>query len=527
LFIAYYASAELGCHLALGWPQPCRVLDLFAEFRCLTAGLALPHGRGLLGVLCYFGLDCLAAEEKEGMRQLAQRGPPYTEVERRALLDYCTSDVDALARLLPAMLPTIDLPRALLRGRFTPALASMEWTGVPIDVHTLGRLRAHWPDIKGRLIAEVDRDYGVFENGVFKTDRWAAYLARRGIPWPTLPSGKLALDDQTFREQARAYPTVVGPVRELRHALGQLRLNKLAVGLDGRGRTLLSAFASKTGRNQPSNSRFVFGPSTWLRALVKPGPGRAVVYCDWSAQELAVAAFLSGDPAMQEAYMSGDPYLWLARRVGAVPEWANADSHGHVREVFKTTSLGVLYGLTAEGIARKLGLQPCQGEELLELHKRTFPQFWKWSDLVEIHALLTGRQKTVFGWTCHVPPGLHPITGNSLANPRTLRNFPCQATGSEMLRLACCLTTEAGIAVCAPVHDALLVEGPLRLIGDVEAQTKQLMERASETALAGFTVKVKTKVVKCPRRYHDKRGWGMWKIVRGILAELKTQGRLL
>src|SRR5262245_32736989 len=54
LFIAYYASAELGCHLALGWPMPERILDLFAEFRCLTAGLPVPCGWGLLRALAYF-----------------------------------------------------------------------------------------------------------------------------------------------------------------------------------------------------------------------------------------------------------------------------------------------------------------------------------------------------------------------------------------------------------------------------------------------------------------------------------------
>src|SRR6516165_9974205 len=51
LFVAYYASAELGCFLSLGWPMPARILDLFAEFRCLTSGLAVPCGSGLLGAL--------------------------------------------------------------------------------------------------------------------------------------------------------------------------------------------------------------------------------------------------------------------------------------------------------------------------------------------------------------------------------------------------------------------------------------------------------------------------------------------
>jgi DNA polymerase I len=57
LFVAYYASAELGCFLALGWPMPARVLDLFTEFRNMRNGLTTPSGFGLLGALTYFGLN--------------------------------------------------------------------------------------------------------------------------------------------------------------------------------------------------------------------------------------------------------------------------------------------------------------------------------------------------------------------------------------------------------------------------------------------------------------------------------------
>src|SRR5262249_51966827 len=149
------------------------------------------------------------------------------------------------------------------------------------------------------------------------SQNFAAFLARKGIAWPRLSSGALALDDDTFREMARAYPTSVGHYRELRHTLGQMRLNDLQVGPDKRSRCLLSVFGSKTGRNQPSNTRFIFGPSAWLRSLIQPPPGRALGYCDWSAQELGIAARLSADPAMQAAYLSGDPYLWLAREAGA------------------------------------------------------------------------------------------------------------------------------------------------------------------------------------------------------------------
>ena len=101
--------------------------------------------------------------------------------------------------------------------------------------------------------------------------------------------------------------------------MGELRLEALAVGPDGRNRCLLSAFRSRTGRNQPSNSKFIFGPATWLRSLIKPEPGMALAYVDFSSQEMGIAAALSGDAALLEAYRSGDVYLSFAKQAGLAP----------------------------------------------------------------------------------------------------------------------------------------------------------------------------------------------------------------
>jgi len=195
LFVAYYASAEISCHLALGWPVPERVLDLFTEFRNRTNGVPTDNGSGLLGALAYHGLDGIGAVEKDEMRALVLRGGPWSDAERAAILDYCESDVVALAQLLPAMLPQIDLPRALLRGRYMAALARMERNGVPIDTETLSRLRHRWSDIQDKLITEIDANYGVFDGRTFKADRFAAWLARNNIPWPRLESGRLDLSE--------------------------------------------------------------------------------------------------------------------------------------------------------------------------------------------------------------------------------------------------------------------------------------------------------------------------------------------
>jgi len=507
LIVAYYASAEISCHLALGWPVPERVLDLFTEFRTRTNGIPTGNGASLLGALAYHGLDGIGAVEKDEMRALVLRGGPWSDVERAAILDYCESDVAALARLLRAMLPKIDLPRALLRGRYMVAAARIERTGVPIDVSTLDLLRRYWSRIQDQLIAEIDADYGVYDGRSFKADRFAAWLARAGIPWPRLASGRLDLSDDAFREMARGYP-IIAPLRELRSALSEMRLSDLAVGGDGRNRTILSAFRARTGRNQPSNTKFIFGPSVWLRGLIQPPPGCGIAYIDWQQQEFGIAAALSHDPLMMEAYHSGDPYLAFAKQAGAAPADATKATHKAVRDQFKSAALAVLYGMGAESMAQRTGQPPIRARELLRLHRETYRVFWRWSDRTADHAMLTGSLHTVFGWKIQVP---------AAANERSLRNFPMQANGAEMLRLACCLATEQGIEVCAPVHDAVLICAPLdRLEADI-AEMQDIMREASRIVLNGFELGTDATVVRHPDRYMDERGKVMWQRVMQLM----------
>ena len=161
-----------------------------------------------------------------------------------------------------------------------------------------------------------------------------------------------------------------------------------------------------------------------------------------------------------------------------------------------------------EGLALKLDQPPAKGRELLRLHKETYPTYWRWSDAIRDFAMLHGKLQAVFGWSVHVAAD---------ANPRSLRNFPLQANGGEMLRLACSLATERGVQVCAPVHDALLVEGPVKEIEGVVAECQKAMREASEIVLAGYPLRTEAKVVRHPDRYMDKRGQAMWEAVWAVI----------
>src|SRR5215208_3564900 len=418
VLVAYYASAELGCFLELGWPLPANVVDLFVEHRVETNGKSLPCGNSLLGALSVRGLAHIFASEKEEMRARAMNMAPDAGIEHE-LLDYCASDTDALVALLPVMAPKIDWPRAKLRGRYMAAVARMEWVGIPVDALLHQRLVASWASIKLRLVAEVDKDYGVFDGTTFKRAWFAQYLQENRIPWQRLLSGELALDDKTFDEAARSHPQL-RRLYELRSTLNRLRLVDIPVGADQRARCLLSPFRSSSGRNQPSASRFLFGPARWIRGLVRPQEGQAVAYCDWVTQEIAIAAGLSGDERMAEDYASGDVYLAFAKANHLVPVDATKESHADFRGVCKAIVLGVNYGMGPETMAFKASISKADARELHRLHKRTYPKFWRSIDSTVTTALFTGTMRATFGWQRHV--------GREV-NPRSLMNFPMQANG--------------------------------------------------------------------------------------------------
>jgi hypothetical protein len=197
------------------------------------------------------------------------------------------------------------------------AIARIEQRGLPIDLPLLSRLRSHWEGMKTDMVTALD-PFGVYEivNGEahFRMQRFEAFVAYYRLQWPRLASGKLCTNEETFREMATLYP-MVNPLRELRCSLSQLRLKALAIGNDGRNRTPLWAYSTKTARCAPSTTKYIFGPAKWLRFLVTP-PGLALIHRDYQQQEVRIAAILSADDILLAACESGDVYLAIASQIG-------------------------------------------------------------------------------------------------------------------------------------------------------------------------------------------------------------------
>ena len=443
-------------------------------------------------------------------------------------MDYCTGDVDDLQRLLARMLPEIDsIGVALYHGEFAAVSALMEHHGVPIDMEVFPRLADDetWRAVRDAMVPAIDAQYGVYVRNAagdwtFSMERFAAYLAREGIIWPQLETGKLNMRRKTFEDMSKGWPQLE-ELRQLRHARDKMRKIKLAVGADGRNRTVLWPFKSKTSRTQPKASQWIFSPAVWLRSLIKPEPGMAVAYIDYSSMEFLIAAVLSDGHCgptnhMLDAYKSGDPYLAFAKRVGAVPSTATKKSHGDVRSRYKIMLFATQYGMSAETLAGRLGVSTFEAHVMLDQHRELFAQYWKWSDDWVQHALQTGVMRTAMGWTCR--------TGITEFNERSIRNWPIQAAGADILRIACILAARHGIKLLAPVHDAVLIEAPIERIEADVALMQEIMRRASRVVLnadAGGTHELRTdvEIVRYPERYSDERGAAIWDRVLQLLAE--------
>ena len=378
-------------------------------------------------------------------------------------------------------------------------------------------MRDRWEDVKVEVVRELDATYGCYEivDGVahWRDDRFEAYLARQKIAWPRLPSGALDTKKKTFHELSRVHP-VLNDLAELRATMSQLKLSQLAVGADGRNRTPLWPYGTKTGRNAPSGTEYIFGPAKWIRSFITPAPGRALIHRDYAQQEACVAALLSGDPELLAACESGDVYLGMAKQLGFAPPDANKITHKDVRTQFKVVVLGILYGLGAYTLSTNLGISLYEASEMLARLKARYRVYEKFAAGVGDYAGLNLELSTCFGWTMKCQSGMRA---------HTIRNYPIQSAGAEILHVACVLAERRGIEIVAPVHDALMAECDLRDVDDAALELDRCMRDAAAVVLQGYELRTDEQIIRPGGYYFDDRGDKMFTSINNHIAKLENK----
>ena len=520
LFLSFVFNAEGVSRLSLGWQLPAKIIDLSTLFRCVGNGRIVPQGKGLLGALAYYGIPSVDAIYKDKIRQLIMRGWPSARENKPEILKYVMTDVDPLFELFSRLMaePEFDLSTALHWGEFVAVSAQMEHRGVPLDMEVVTDLldKRAWAYVRDAVVPEINAQYDVYVQDKagewhFNLEKFDALCTRLGIDWPRTESDKPNLEQKTFKSMCQAFPELES-LRQLRHARDKMRKIKLAVGSDGRNRTVLWPFQAKTSRTQAKAAEWIFSPAVWLRSLLKPGPGRAVAYIDWSSMHFLIAGVLSNCQPMIDLYAIGSPYVEFAKRFDMAPLAATKKTHPEIHDSYKTVLLGAQYMMQEVTLSQRLGISTVAAHEMLNQHRGLFRPYWAWSEDWIAHSLDTGVMRSPMGWTCR--------TGGTEFSARAIGNWPIQTVEADIMRLACVLTARRGIELIGCVHDALVIESSIEQIDEGVAITRECMRRASRIVLnSEHELRTDATVVKHPDRYVDKRGIVMWNEVIGLLEQ--------
>jgi hypothetical protein len=369
LAVGFALSAEAGSFLNVGWSFPVPAIDLYAEYMVLH-NTEMSRGEGgkqpgpsLLRACQRYRVAGMDKTYKEDMRSLAYTKTDHTPEEIALLQDYCIEDNRMVMRLYRRMRPHIDLLRAPIRGAFMMEIERIRWKGIPIDTSAYRPAKQHAPAIVSKMRLELNRKLGaeVYFHDVFKREAMFRVMQRNQIPIPIDPkTGKASCATRLVKSMIETYP-LLKDYYEDKRMIDAVKNLKLEIGSDDRNRFWLNPFGTKTGRNNPSTNRALFGLPHTMRSFMKPLPGMALAQVDYGAQEIGEAAALSGDPALIEDYMSGDPY-----RKFAAASLGILNPSEQQRQIYKATVLGRIYGQGTAALARNLGISKFQAQHIMD-----------------------------------------------------------------------------------------------------------------------------------------------------------------
>jgi DNA polymerase family A len=530
LVVAYSAWAEMTCFQVLGWKFPIHIFDLHTAYLA-ASNLLLPYEpnevrkrqRKRLSDACRaYGIQGWENIDKEEMARAIGEGR-WREYGQDAVFDYCEEDVRKSAELLRAQLrghgrfDPASVPHVLHWSNYSAkAVAQIQARGMPIDVPLWNLIQENKAAVVRYLLERLDPSHGdddpiYNEDGEWSYARFETWLASRGvIAWPRLDSGALDTDSDAFR--LMYHIPGIENLHALRDSLGVIVRARIPIGRDGRNRASLFPFCTATSRN--AQARSLYNAHAGMRGLMVFPRDKIGVYLDWRTQEVAIAAALSEDKALIDAYAGGDIYHNFALVCGMTTDpdrkhWK--DNNPEMRQRMKTLQLGINYGMGVPSLARGLNRHPLIASAILEMHKRTYPRFWQWREENVWHAMLTRRSESIFGWPLHI---------STSPNRRTLYNFPVQSGGAEMLRLAAVRLCDGGIVPCMLVHDGILIEARDR--EEVE-HAIEIMRAAGRTICNGLEVGVDIdQMLEHGARYADKRPMAkqMWGTIMQALQEV-------
>ena len=372
-------------------------------------------------------------------------------------------------------------------------LAGLELTGIALDVPRLRQLSAEIGAQTDALLQEIYQLAG--EEFLPTSNLQLAEILYKKLGLPVLKRGKTgpSTDQEVLEELAQQHPL---PAKILEHRqLTKLKTTYLdalpeALGKDGRLHTTFDQAVAATGRLSSVNPNLQNIPirtpvGAKIREAFIPRAGWTLLSADYSQIELRVLAHISGDPALRSSFESEeDLHARIAGETFGVPA---AEVSRQQRDIAKMINYGIAYGLSAFGLAHRLGLPKSEAAAIIERYFARYAKVKQWLDDTVASARASGQVKTIFGRRRYLPDIQSKNPAARSAAERTAVNTPIQGTAADLVKLAMLRVDSAlrekQAKMLLQVHDELVVEAPEAEVAEVGPLMVREMQNVAQLAV--------------------------------------------
>ncbi|MEM9295534.1 MAG: DNA polymerase, partial [Planctomycetota bacterium] len=507
--VGHHFKFDLHVLRAAGFEVAGEVFDtMVAAFLCGSPGLGMDDL-----ALSLLGRRCVPITELIGPKPRRKSDPAQktmAEVPLEAATIYSSEDADVTLQLFEKLSPELDRRglRSLADGVEMPlvaVLADMEHAGVRVDPKELQRqteeLEARIESLRDELMERAGREVNpdspkqlavlLFDELGFPVQR----KTKTGYSTDSETLEKLAAlsedELEAVPEAARAFPERLLEYRMLTK-LVRAYLSTLAESIDagdGRVHTRFHQTGAATGRLSSSDPNLQSIPirteigRRLRKAFVAPR-GSVLIAADYSQIELRMLAHLSEDEALIEAFRAGrDIHRAVAAQVfGVAEDEVTSEQRGHA----KTINFGIIYGITAFGLARRVeGMGRAEAAELIEGYRKRFSGIDRFLEACVEEARDKGYVQTILGRRREIA-GVDSRNGQERALAERLSiNSVVQGSAADLIKKAM-VSLHGAMPVAAPdarmllqVHDELVLESPK---GEADAAA-EVLRREMEGAM--------------------------------------------
>jgi DNA polymerase-1 len=434
----------------------------------------------------------------KGVKQLT-----FDQVPLEQAAPYAAEDADMTLRLHQLLWPRLDAEPALktlfetVELPLLEVLSDMERSGVRVDVDML---RQQSQELARRMQAVEQEAHAVagesFNLGSPKQIQAILYDRQKLPVLAKTPKGAPSTAEPVLQELAHDYPL---PRLILEHrSLSKLkstytdRLPEQVDARTGRVHTSYHQAVAATGRLSSSDPNLQNIPvrtpeGRRIRQAFVAGPDNLILAADYSQIELRIMAHLSGDAGLVEAFARGvDIHRATAAEVfGSAEEAVTADQ----RRSAKAINFGLIYGMSAFGLAKQLGIERAQAQAYVDLYFQRYPGVKQYMETTREVARQQGYVETLFGRRLYLPEIRARQVQRRQAAERTAINAPMQGTAADIIKKAMLLVDQwikssaPDVTMIMQVHDELVFELPRASLERAQQAIGERMESAASLSV--------------------------------------------